>query len=345
MLHFPPSVHQKIGAADMLPKLLEILQIKDLCCVQFLRNDRVRVSFYQKDVRDRYLSEGIRFGDQDIPVTRDGQNVTVVYIHDLPYEVPSDDVVDFFSPYGEVLTIERSAAAKFPNICNGNRNLKMILNQELPYFLCVCGCQCRVWYRGQLIQCFVCRERRHRAQACPLSGQCRYCHQVGHMARDCAQAWDPLPPAVDDDDSSMSDAPTVIEVGLVNNTVDKPPAHPDNSPDPKPTAELPPDPAQDNVPDADLVVRVADKPSMKVADKPPVKASDKSSEKPSAVPTDNDVAIPAPRKLLKNIVPNLFVQRYLLKYFVLVSPSFLVLLNFRTLMPLVKNGILKQKRI
>ena len=79
--------------------------------MQFLRNGRVRVSFYQEDVRDRYLSEGFRFGDQDIPVTRDGQNVTVVYICDLPYEVPSDDVVDFFSSYGEVLTVERSVAA------------------------------------------------------------------------------------------------------------------------------------------------------------------------------------------------------------------------------------------
>ena len=115
VLHFPPSVYQKIGVADMLPKLLEILQIEDLRCVQFLRNGRVRVSFYQEDVRDHYLSEGFLFGDQDIPVTRDAQNVTVVYIRDLPYEVPSDDVVDFFSSYGEVLTVERSVAANFPN--------------------------------------------------------------------------------------------------------------------------------------------------------------------------------------------------------------------------------------
>ena len=141
--------------------------------MQFLRNGRVRVSFCQKDVHDRYLSEGIHFGDQDIPVTRDGQNVTVVYIRDLPYEVPSDDVVDFSSSYGEVLTAERSVAAKFPGLCNGNRILKMILNQDLPYFLSVCGCQCRVWYRGQPIQCFVCREVGHRAQSSPLSGRCR----------------------------------------------------------------------------------------------------------------------------------------------------------------------------
>ena len=161
----------------------------------------------------------MRFEDQEIPVTKDGQKVTVVYTRDLPYEVASDDVIDFFSSYGEVLTAERSVSAKFSNLCNGNRILKMILNGDLPYFLSVCGCQCRVLYRGQPIQCFVCRALGHRAQACPLSGRCRYCHQVGHMARDCAQAWDPLPAVVNADDSCMSDSTIVPESDPVNITV------------------------------------------------------------------------------------------------------------------------------
>ena len=36
VLPFPPSVYQKFGAAEMIPKLLEILHIEDLRCVQFL---------------------------------------------------------------------------------------------------------------------------------------------------------------------------------------------------------------------------------------------------------------------------------------------------------------------
>ena len=116
----------------MLPKLLEILQIEDLRCVQFPRNGRV--SFYQKDLCDRYLSEGIRFGDQDIPVTRDGQNVTVVYIRDLPYEVPSDDVVDFFSSYGDVLTAERSV---FLSINHLILNLLLIYLFEIEFLLLI----------------------------------------------------------------------------------------------------------------------------------------------------------------------------------------------------------------
>ena len=143
-------------------------------------------------------------------------------------EIPSDDVVDFFSSYGEVLTVECSVAAKFPNLCNGNRILKMILNEDLPYFLSVYGCQCRVWYRAQPIQCFVCREVGHRAQSCPLSGRCRCCHQVGHMARDCGRASDPPPPTVDADDSGISDV--VTDRVPESDPVDKPRAPPVDKP-------------------------------------------------------------------------------------------------------------------
>ena len=129
VLHFPPSVYQRTGASAMLPKLLQILNLEDLRCVQFLRSGRVRVSFREKAVRDHFLSEGMLLDDQAIPVTRDAEKVTVLYIRDLPYEVASDDVVDFFSSFGEVLTVERSVAVDTPNLCNGNRVLKMGLRK------------------------------------------------------------------------------------------------------------------------------------------------------------------------------------------------------------------------
>ena len=293
VLHFPPSVYQKIGAAEMILKLLEIFNVEDLRCLQFLRNGKVRVSFREKEVRDHYLVEGMRFGDQDIPVTKDGQKVSVLYIRDLPYEVSSDELVDFFSNYGEVLTVERSVAESFPNLCNGNRVLKMILNEELPYFLSVCGCQCRVWYRGQPIQCFVCRELGHRAQACPLSGRCRHCHQVGHMARECARAWDPHPsvsavpadvdppvkPVADSVDNSSDavmsseDVDKPVDKPPVDKLVDKLPVAPINDDD-KPSAvplcsTMPVDKSVDKLPvnNSSVVMTsdVADKP----VDKPP----------------------------------------------------------------------------
>ena len=94
--HFPPSVYQKTGSSEMLPQLLQIFKREDLRCIQFLRDGEVRVSFREKSVRDYHSAEGVRFDDQDIPVTRDAEKLTVVYLRDLPYEIAVDDVYDFW---------------------------------------------------------------------------------------------------------------------------------------------------------------------------------------------------------------------------------------------------------
>ena len=288
---------------------MQILDVDDLRCVQFLRGGKVCVSFREQADRDHFLSEGMRLDDEDIPVTRDAEKVTVLYIRDLPYEVASDDVVDFFSTFGEVLTVERSVAAETPSLCNGNRVLKMVLKGNLPYFISICGYQCRVWYRGQPIQCFVCRQSGHRAQACPLSGRCRYCHQAGHMARDCAQAWDPTPPAVpvdirtDVDASSVSDSSTIM--------ADDPSVVPDSDPIPM---SVSPDPPEDNLPAAvpDKVPvssksSNADKPANPVADPVVVKVTDKSPDPVKVVDpvkvTDKSSDVPMPARASKSSPP------------------------------------------
>ena len=67
----------------MLPKFLQILQPEDLRCVQILRGGRVRLPFREKAGCDHLLSDGLCFEDQDIPVTKDAERVTVLYIRDL----------------------------------------------------------------------------------------------------------------------------------------------------------------------------------------------------------------------------------------------------------------------
>ena len=90
----------------------------------------------------------------------------------------------------------------YPSVRNGNRVAKILLDHDIPQFVEVEGCICRVWYPRQQPQCSVCREFGHRAPACPLSGRCRRCHQPGHMARECTQAWD-QPFSVSPTDHSM----------------------------------------------------------------------------------------------------------------------------------------------
>ena len=107
----------------------------------------------------------------------------------------------------------------------------------------------------------MCRQFGHRAQFSPLFSRCRYCHQVDHRARECAQAWDPLPSVpvnaditvdTDVEISSVSDSATVIGDECDPEPVDKPS-------DPEPSANLPVDPvepAPDKLSVADLVKSV-----------------------------------------------------------------------------------------
>ena len=221
LLHFPPSVYQKTGAAEMLPQLLEILKPDDLRCVQVFCGGRVRVAFSEKTVRDRRLVDGLCFGnddDDDVPVTRDEEKLTKVYVRDPPYEVASDDFLDFFGTFGEVLTVKRSVFPDFPSLCTGNRIVKIVLQESLPYFMTIFGFECRVWYREQPSQCSVCGNFGHRAQSCPCSGLCRRCRRPEHKVRECTQAWDPNSPFVSADvdqvpvdESNMSESATIIE--------------------------------------------------------------------------------------------------------------------------------------
>ena len=66
-------------------------------------------------------------------MTRPAEKLTVVYVWDIPYEVSTDDVLDFFGAFGEVLTVERSVSLDFPSLCTGNGVVSIILQESLPY--------------------------------------------------------------------------------------------------------------------------------------------------------------------------------------------------------------------
>ena len=96
-----------------------------------------------------------------------------------PHEVAGYDVYDFFSAYGEVLTMDRTVSSDYRSLCNENRIVEIVLKESLPCFLTGSEIESRIWYREQRPQCFVCRELGPRAQACPLSRLCRRCRWPG----------------------------------------------------------------------------------------------------------------------------------------------------------------------
>ena len=242
VLHFPPSIHQKIGGSDILPQLLEKLVPDEVRCVQFLRGGRVRVTFRESSACDYWLSEELYMCGHVVPVTRDHEKLSVLYLRDLPHQVHTEDLTDFFSAYGRVLVMERSTCADFPLLFDGNRVIKMILEKDLPYFLTVFGFECRLWYRYQPIQCCLCRELGHRAQSCPLSGRCRRCRQPGHVARECPQAWDPVscvdPSSVPESDSVPIVSADPEELPSESDSVS---ADPEELPSVKPPVDVIPD--------------------------------------------------------------------------------------------------------
>ena len=188
---FTEDIYKNAGASDVLPLVMKSLDAEKVLGVQLLRAGRVRLTFDDPETCSTVLKDGLDLGDVTVQLFPADDRVRLVHLRDLPVEVDHDNVSTFFSAYGEVLSVDHCYFEEYPSVRNGNRIVKILLTQDIPCFVKVEGCNCRVWYPRQPAQCSICREFGHRAPACPLSGRCRRCHQPGHVARECTQAWGP----------------------------------------------------------------------------------------------------------------------------------------------------------
>ena len=188
---FTEDIYKNAGASDVLPLVMKSLDAEKVLGVQFLRAGRVRLTFDDPETCSTVLKDGLDLGDVRVQLFPADDRVRLVHLRDLPVEVDHDNVSTFFSAYGEVLSVDHCYFEEYPSVRNGNRIVKILLTQDIPCFVKVEGCNCRVWYPRQPAQCSICREFGLRAPACPLSGRCRRCHQPGHVARECTQAWGP----------------------------------------------------------------------------------------------------------------------------------------------------------
>ena len=71
------------------------------------------------------------------------------------------------------------------DIFDGVRVVTMIRDKPIPQNLDVDGFHVKVSYYGQSVECDICNNHGHVVRNCPLKGKCLWCHQPGHLQRDC----------------------------------------------------------------------------------------------------------------------------------------------------------------
>ena len=167
-----------------LAKLLESLSAHAVSCVQFVPGFYVRITFETLESRQAVFGSGITIEGVMIPVMEADLTMRFVHLHHCPFEVSDKAVADALSAFGTVLDIQFSRFAG-STVLNGSRVIRMSLQAEIPTKLFVLRYPCRIWYRGQVQVCNICRSSEHRAVSCPLRDCCLKCRLRGHFARDC----------------------------------------------------------------------------------------------------------------------------------------------------------------
>ena len=185
-VHFPSTVYRSAGSAQVLPDLAKSLDIANVQCIQFVPNGIVRVTFKESAQCDAALASGVSFRGSKLGVSPVDARTRLVYVRDLPAEVPDEPVCVFLRQYGVVHSLSPQFHPGLPGVKNGTRVAKVTLLKDLPTSVRIAGFDVRLWYQGQPQPCPVCRQFGHRVRDCPLNGLCRRCRQPGHVARECS---------------------------------------------------------------------------------------------------------------------------------------------------------------
>ena len=185
-LQFPSEVYRSTGASQVLPELVKSLDLPNVRGIQFMQNGVVRVTYKEPAQCDAALTSGIRFRGAALRTSPVDSRTRLVYVRDLPVEVPVDGLKVYLRAFGVIHSVSMQTYPGMPQVFTGTRVVKVTLAKDLPSSARVCGFDVRFWYQGQPQACPVCRSYGHRVKDCPFNGLCRRCSQPGHMARECS---------------------------------------------------------------------------------------------------------------------------------------------------------------
>ena len=223
------------------------LDFKTILSIQFIPNGRIRVTCTSVEYRNIILAKKALWIDDlhQLQITESDSPVTTVYVYYLPPEAGDAGIRLMLAPFGIVLNITNQHFSGFKQISTGTRIVRMTLEHHIPFQCNIQGYPCRVWYAGQPLKCTICKGA-HKAADCPDKNRCKRCHQSGHFAKDCKNAWGTTPQASHAQAQAQGPPPPPP----VPNPV-RPPASHDPIPDPPvpdpsapdPPAPAPPDPS------------------------------------------------------------------------------------------------------
>ena len=186
---------RNVPRREVIEAIIKVFNPFKVISVQF-GYDNILVVFEKAEGKTSALNlGGIHICNKYIKIEGGAQILTIV-LFDYPFEGLEDPIKAALEPFG---VYKDFRFQKYPyedlQLYTGSRLIRFSLSPdilELPRSILIGGYYCRLWHRGQSIQCNICSAVGHKASNCPLKEKCLHCKKEGHFSRNCPDKNVPL---------------------------------------------------------------------------------------------------------------------------------------------------------
>lgn len=131
-VHFPSEIYRSTGASQVLPEFVKSLDLPNVLGIQLMPNGVVRVTYQEPAQCDAALTSGISFRGASLRIAPVDSRTRLVYVRDLPVEVPDDGLKVYLRAFGVVHSCSMQTYPAMPEVSTGTRVVKVTLAKDLP---------------------------------------------------------------------------------------------------------------------------------------------------------------------------------------------------------------------